>query len=165
MEDKPIVGQGHPLDPDRHKVLSADDEKRVDEKGFSVVDGELWSECGSGLYLCVGVHTRPLKANVAIIGHSEINLGLGSDNYLLSTGVSNGKPTFDHDIVGACLELPNDLGSDAKKRQYVAEWLIATVMESLEDQKIPLVKDSTFAINLVECVAHAADIAIVAAKL
>ena len=163
MKDKPIVGQGHPLDPDRKKILSPDDEKRIDEKGVPVVDGKLWSKSGTDLYIVVGLSNGPLVADRDIIGTAEISLD--KFGYLLTLGVTRGKPTFSIDVIGACLELPDDLGADAKKRGYVTEWLVNTVIESLENRDILLSKDDTFTINLMECVAHGADIAITAAKL
>lgn len=163
MDDKPIVGQGHPLDPDRHKVLSADDEKRIDEKGRPVVDGKLWSDSGTGMYLVIALHTKPMNSDPRLTGYTELNLGMGG--YLLSMGVSRGKPTFTHDTVGACLELPDDLGSDELKRQYVTEWICNTVIEALADRDITLQEGETFTMNLMECVAHASDIAIQAVKL
>jgi hypothetical protein len=163
MDNKPIVGQGHPLDPDRHKVLSADDERRIDEKGVAVVDGKLWGDSGTGMYLVVGLHTVPLSADRKMVGHSEIDTGV--HKYKMTMAVCHGKPTFLHPIVGACLELPDDLGSDAKKRQYVTEWIVNTVMEAFADRDIILTKDEVFTMNLMECVAHAADIAIQATGL
>lgn len=157
MDNKPIVGQGHPLDPDRHKVLSRDDEKRVDEKGVSVVDGKLWSDSGTGMYLIIGLSQEPLLCSQVVTGRSELNLGNG---YTLTMGVSAGKPTFTAAVVGACLELPDDLGDDPKKKQYVIEWICHTVIESLADRGIALDSKLPFTMNLMECVAHASDIAI-----
>ena len=163
MDDKPIVGQGFPLNPDRHKVLSSDDEKRIDEKGVPVVDGKLWSQSGTGMYLVIGLSTDTLKADRRFIGQSEVTLG--KFGYILTMGVTLGKPTCTQDVVGACLELPDDLGSDAKKRGYVTEWICNTVIESLADRKIALKGDDPFTMNLMECVSHASDIAIQGAKL
>jgi hypothetical protein len=163
MDIKPIVGQGHPLDPDRSKILSEDDEKRIDEKGNPIVEGKLWSKASTGLYLVIALHTVPLSADRLFKGHSEIDTGI--HKFKLTMGVTEGKPTFLHDTVGACLELPDDLGTDAIKRQYVIEWIVDTVMEAFADRNIILKKEEVFTMNLVECVAHASDIAIQATGL
>lgn len=142
MEDlKPIVGQGHPLDPNRGKLLSVDDEKRIDEKGRPVVDGKLWGESATGMYLIVMMHDSIFMTEKPVVGRTEIALGGAflAGSCKLSIAVhKNGKPTFLHEIVGACLELPDDLANDKQKRQYVIEWMVSTVLECFEVRKIRL---------------------------
>lgn len=142
MEDlKPIVGQGHPLDPNRGKLLSVDDEKRIDEKGRPVVDGKLWGDSATGMYLIVMMHDSIFMTEKPVVGRTEIALGGAflAGSCKLSIAVhKHGKPTFLHEIVGACLELPDDLANDKQKRQYVIEWMVSTVLECFEVRKIRL---------------------------
>ena len=142
MEDlKPIVGHGHPMDPNRGKLLSVDDEKRIDEKGRPVVDGKLWGDSATGMYLIVMMHDSVFMTEKPVVGRTEIALGGAflAGSCKLSIAVhKQGKPTFLHEIVGACLELPDDLANDKQKRQYVIEWMVSTVMECFEVRKIRL---------------------------
>jgi hypothetical protein len=161
MGNKPNVAIGRP-ETDLG-LLSADEEKQVDDKGRPVVDGKPWSKTSTGMYLVIALHTVPLSADRNMIGHSEIDTGV--NKFQMTMGVTHGKPTFLHPIVGACLELPDDLGTDALKRQYVVEWIVHTTMEAFADRDIILKKDEVFTMNLMECVAHAADIAIQATGL
>lgn len=141
-EIKPIVGEGHPLDPNRGKLLSHDDERRIDEKGRPVVDGKLWGDAHTDMWLVVNMHVAPYYPDRLVVGRTEIALGEafgGAGSTKLSIAVSKkGKPVFMHEIVGGCLELPDDLGSDAAKRQYVIEWLLGTVFECFEVRQIAL---------------------------
>jgi hypothetical protein len=169
-ELKPIVGQGHPLSPDRGKLLSADDEKRIDEKGRPVVSGKLWSQAGTGMYLVVLMRDQPLQSDIPIVGRTDITLGLafgGSGSTVLTVGVSKGGvPRFAHEYVGAALELPDDLGNDAMKRSYVIEWLVETVRECFQVRRIALPnKDSSVFQDLGMAVAAAAQKAIEGSQL
>jgi hypothetical protein len=167
MEDiKPIVGQGHPLDPNRGKLLSADDERRIDDKGRPIVDGKLWGDAATGIYVGVVMHEAIFATDRPVVGRSEISLGNNFERAgrtKLSIYSSQGKPTFNHETVGACFELPDDLGQDATKRQYVVEWLTETVKECFELRKIPIPKDKVE--DLAIAVAMAAEKAIVATGL
>lgn len=159
---KPIVGQGHPLDPNRHQVLSQDDEKRIDDKGRPIVEGKLWSDCSTGLYLVVALHSQTMRCDRVIKGQTEVDT---QKDFKLTLGVTLGRPTFGVPVVGACLEIPEDLGTDKIKQQYVSEWLADTVFEAFDDRGVVLKSDETFTINLIECVAHASDSAIAAVGL
>jgi len=159
MEDlKPIVGQGHPLDPNREKLLSVDDERRIDEK-----------DSATGMYLIVMMHDAVFMTERPVVGRTEIALGGAflAGTRKLSIAVSKtGKPVFLHEIVGACLELPDDLGQDKQKRQYIIEWLTATVMECFEVSKIRMPSpDSNTMMELKVAVAVAAEKAIEATSL
>lgn len=132
------VGAGNPLSPYNDQKLSEDDEKSIDDKGRPTQMGKLWSKSGTGVYLVVGLHTqessspvRPLKAKVDI----DLSKAL-SKGWSLCVGTSIGKPTFLHPIIGACLELPDDLAADPIKRQYVVEWLVNTVDEAMKDRSL-----------------------------
>lgn len=142
---KPIVGQGHPLDPNRGTLLSEDDEKRIDDKGRPIVDGKLWGDAATGMYLGVMIHEAMFATDLPVVGRTEVSLGsnfVGAGSSKLSIFASKtGKPTFLHEYVGACLELPDDLGQDATKRQYVVEWLTETVKECFGVRKIDIPKD------------------------
>jgi len=132
VDPKAVIG--HPNDPNRGQLLSADDEKRVDDKGRPVVDGLLWSNARTGLYLFVGGSSGPLMADRPIYGARGLHL----KNTKLSVGVTRGRPVFNTDCWGACLELPSDLARDGLKRQYVAEWIGHTAAEALGELQVEL---------------------------
>jgi hypothetical protein len=101
-----------------------------------------------------------------VVGRSEISLGNNFERAgrtKLSIYSSQGKPTFNHESVGACFELPDDLGQDATKRQYLVEWLTETVKECFELRKIPIPKDKVE--DLAIAVAMAAEKSIEASGL
>lgn len=76
-EDDIIGKPGH---PDFQKMLSADDEKRVDEKGRPVVLGLPWSVAGTGLYITVLVTQGKPKPDRSSHGASlEIPSDLARD--------------------------------------------------------------------------------------
>ncbi len=155
----PIVGQGHPLDPNRGKVLSEDDEKRIDEQGRPIVDGLLWSKAASGAYLWVTASREAVGSNShTLIGASCIKKNLGGVQ--LTLGCAIGVPTFSVPTAGACLELPTDLGRDAAKRDYVAQWLAHTAAESLVIMGVDLGGDPILAGQCASEVATAGNIAI-----
>jgi hypothetical protein len=125
----PIVGQGHPLDPNRGQVLSEDDEKRMDDQGRPIAEGLLWGKAGTGLYLCIAVTKGIPWVDRPLIGGTHTDV---SKKLRLTLGVAHGRPRLQQEFWGAALELPVDLGRDKVKRQYVVEWLKDTVLEAIE---------------------------------
>ena len=121
---------GHPNDPDRGTLRSEDDEKRIDDQGRPVVDGLPWSQAKTDMFLVIAVSKGGLVLDRKINGMSYDKIP-GSDHFM-TVGVTQGKPVPITPFAGSCLELPVDLGSDAKKRQYVAEWVAETAVESLQ---------------------------------
>lgn len=127
---KPIVGHGHPLDPNRGQLLSEDDERRVDEKGRPIASGLLWGNSHTGAYICVAVcKDGDWGASKTCIGHTATEKYL--DGRRIHVFCSVGKPKITVPYFGACLELPSDLGRDDTKQQYVTEWVAATAAESI----------------------------------
>lgn len=155
----PIVGHGHPMDPNRGKVLSADDEKRVDDQGRPIAAGLLWSEAATGAYLFVSVSNEPLTSNKTLIG-AHATTGPIIKGRHMTVGCTIGKPTFAQTNYGACLELPSDLGRDAIKRQYVAEWLADTAAVALSSAGVSLGGDPILANKVALWVAGAGNEAI-----
>lgn len=155
----PIVGHGHPMDPNRGTLLSEDDEKRIDEEGRPIADGILWSEARSGAYVFVAVSTEPLTADRTLIG-AHASAGPSIQGRHLTIGCTVGKPTFYQPYTGACLELPTDLGRDEIKRDYVAQWLAHTAAEALGKSGVSLGGDPVIAGRVAQWVAGAANEAI-----
>jgi hypothetical protein len=144
LNPKLDIGHGNPGSPLFGQVLSEEDEKRVDDMGEEVVKGKVWSESGTGVYLSVALHTRekagPLKPLVAQV---DIDLTkAGPKDWTLTLGAGYGKPTFSHPVVGACLELPEDLALDLLKKQYVVEWLVNTIDEALKNRELGIRTDA-----------------------
>ena len=110
-------------------MLSEADEKRIDEEGRPIVDGLLWSEAASGAYLFVCVSREAVKSGKTLIGATVVTKTVKPN--ILTIGCTIGKPTFNVPFIGACLEIPTDLGTDAIKRAYVAAWLAHTAAEAL----------------------------------
>lgn len=140
------VKHGHPLDPNKDKLLSADEEKRVDERGHKVATGLLWSEAKTGLYLLVGVTTLTPKIDKVLIGGAHAIVpkeicGKLRRNLKLTVGVTLGRPKFHCNAWGACLELPSDLGRDHVKQQYIAEWIAETAAEALVEAGVNFQKN------------------------
>ena len=138
------TGVGNPLSPYTDELLSVDDEKGIDDKGLKIVEGLLWSKAATDTYLWVSlwVGNELTQLVPGGTGQSDISLdSIFSGGWSLSLGISQGKPRFNLPTVGAALELPHDLGDDAIKRQYVAEWLSNTVVEALQDRQLD-VKDA-----------------------
>ena len=133
---KPIVGHGHPMDPNRGVLMSEDDEKRMDDEGRPIALGLLWSKAHSGAYLVVAVTNEPPKTNKTMIGASVLEKGL--NNHYLTIACTVGKPQFHMAMTGACLEIPTDLGNDEIKRDYVAQWLAHTAAEALAKAGVQL---------------------------
>ena len=156
---KPLVGHGHPMDPNRGQLMSEDDEKRIDEQGRPIVDGLLWSRAASGAYLFVVASREPAGSNShTLIGASCIEKNLGGVK--LTIGCTIGKPSFNVATAGACLELPNDLGTDGTKRDYIAQWLAHTCAEALALMGVTLGADPILAGQCAADVATAGNTAI-----
>lgn len=135
MDTKDIqTGVGNPLSPYTGELLSEEDEKRLDEKGHLVVRGLTWGEASSGIYLTVALHERSTSDSLIKLKKAvDIDLSnISSKKATLTLATSVGKPVFSHSTIGAALELPSDLANDDIKRQYVIEWLVNTVDESLK---------------------------------
>jgi hypothetical protein len=129
-KDDPIVGVGH---PDFQEMLSADDEKRVDEKGRAVVDKEVWSRTGTSLYLTIAACKSPLLVDRHYQGAVKVVFG---DTRLVCIATM-GKPVLGTENVGAALEIPSDLGDDPLKSKYVTEWIIETMKEAAAAYHLP----------------------------
>jgi hypothetical protein len=155
----PIVGQGHPMDPNRGQLLSEDDEKRIDEEGRPIADGLLWSEAASGAYVFVAVSSEPLTADRTLIG-AHASASPATQGRHMTIGCAVGKPRFHQPFYGACLELPSDLGRDEIKRDYVAQWLANTAAEALVKSGVSLGGDPVIANRVAQWVAGAANTAI-----
>lgn len=134
------VGVGDPDDPYRDQLLSVEDERRLDSKGRSVVQGKLWSEAPTGLWLTVALGGGPLASLQMPVGGTSLSVPAGivsGADYRLFVGTfRDTKPTFGVPTVGACLELPDDLGRDEIKRKYVTEWLAHTTVECFQKMGI-----------------------------
>lgn len=133
------TGVGNPLSPYTDELLSADDEKGIDDKGLKIVEGLLWSKAATDLYLWVALWVGDELTQLVPGGTGQSDISLDSvydGGWSLSLGVSKGKPRFNLPTVGASLEIPYDLGDDSIKRQYVAEWLVNTTVEALSDRQL-----------------------------
>ncbi len=121
-------------------LLSENDEKSLDDKGNPIIEGKLWSQAPTGMYLGICMHQDMFQTIKPVVGRTEISLGhsfRGAGSTKLSMFVSKtGKPTFLHEMVGACIELPEDLANDSIKRQYLTEWIVETVVECFQVRKI-----------------------------
>ena len=119
----PGFPQGHPMHNHTH------DPQKVDDTGQPVVLGKAWSECSTGLFLNVLVTPNaPARIDLQFKGD---NIYLVDANLWLHISSTLGKPSSSMACVGACLEIPSDLGQDTLKQQYVTEWVIATIRESV----------------------------------
>jgi hypothetical protein len=163
------TGVGNPLSPYNDELLSEEEEKRIDDKGRLVTRGKLWSEASTGLYLVVALHIqdalgRELRSVSPLLGRADIDLSAATKGkWTLSIAASKEKPRFYHPVVGACLELPDDLALDDIKRQYVVEWLVNTVDESFRDRSLKVQEASRH--HLAAAIADAANTAIMATGL
>lgn len=141
------TGVGNPLSPYTDELLSPEDEKRIDDKGLKVVHGEPWSKVGTGEYLYIAVHSwESLGADRDRRGVAVVDLK--QNNWRLELGVTSGKPKFLQPVIGACLEIPLDLGEDSLKRKYVAEWLRDTTWESLGIAQLKMSKDKSMDLGM-----------------
>lgn len=120
------VGVGDPSGKYFGQVLTAEEEKRVDEKGRPVVQGMTWGAASTGLYLTLFAPKNPREFTSPY--GSTVKL---TDRCVLWMDVGLGRVKTPVEGVGLCLELPADLGSDKLKAQYVSEWAVATVKEIL----------------------------------
>lgn len=129
------IALGHPDNPYRGQLLSAEDERRLDEKGQEVVKGVPWGEAQTGLWLAVAVGSGPLSAHVPPIGGTSFSISQritrGADMRLFVGTFRDTKPRWSTATTGACIELPHDLAQDEIKRKYLTEWLAHTCVEAL----------------------------------
>ena len=138
------VGIGDPTKP----ALTAEEEKRVDADHNPIVDGLVWSEAATGIFLTIFGTTRNERLGISKANVGEaLHLGNGLTIVLLT---SEGKPKFSLPGWGASLELPVDLARDELKRKYVMEWMVDTTKEILTETKlgIPDHRVSDFAVWL-----------------
>jgi len=142
-------GVGDPTSPIYRKLLTAEEEKLVDDKGNLVARLKPWSEVGTGLYLTVALHIKSRAVTQFPTGAPKAQVDMDLSNTLNQTGrwtmsflVTEGKPRFTHATVGLAIELPDDLGTDDIKRQYLVEWIANTARESLHDRKLTCRDDS-----------------------
>ncbi len=173
LDPKFHTGVGNPADPNYRKLLSAEDEKRVDDKGNLVVAGELWSKASTGLYLVVALCGRgsPSEYTPFLISEGRADIALdwldnksgATHKWCLTIAGAKGKPRWLQPVWGAALELPADLATDELKSSYVVEWLVETVKESLEGCGIT--PNKTVMKKLGAAVADAANISIRATGL
>lgn len=137
------TGVGNPLSPYNDVLLSAEDEKRMDDKGNLVVEGLPWSQVPTNRYLWVALWWGSELTQLVPggKGQTDTRLGWWSGRYNLSMGISVGPPRFNKATIGACIEVPADLADDPLKKQYMVEWLVATVQEALEARKLGVPAD------------------------
>jgi hypothetical protein len=118
-ENPPEVKIGHPLGDLSGNSL--DDDKRMDEKGNVVVDGQLWSQSHTGLWLSL-LGTRGGLAPIGVISIAEEMTTVGGLNVALVT--TFGKPQWTTETIGQAIEIPSDLGQDPSKREYMTAWIL-----------------------------------------
>jgi hypothetical protein len=123
-ENPPEVKIGHPLGDLSGNSL--DDDKRMDEKGNVVVDGQLWSQSHTGLWLSL-LGTRGGLAPIGVISIAEEMTTVGGLNVALVT--TFGKPQWTTETIGQAIEIPSDLGQDPSKREYMTAWILRTMLE------------------------------------
>jgi hypothetical protein len=84
--------------------------------------------------LIIAVSPGGLSIDRPWVRSQEITLptAFSTSGRKLTIGSTTGKPRCVTSSWGACLELPDDLGRDPIKQQYVVEWLVNTLLESLE---------------------------------
>ena len=118
------AGVGDPSSKYFGEMLSAEEEKRIDEKGELVVHGKAWGEAATGLYLTLFAPKVPRDFKVPYGEVLPLN-----DRTLLWMDAGLGRPRAPAEGYGISLELPSDLGRDPLKARYVSEWIIETVKE------------------------------------
>lgn len=130
-----VVGTGHPDPKHPSNQHQGDAAKLVDYTGNPVVSQKPWSAAKTGLYISIGLsRTKPTEMKYPEYMHArgKTNLHLwpqGTAWVFIAT--SEGVPRWSTDVWGASLELPDDLGRDKLKQQYVMEWMRETLAESL----------------------------------
>jgi hypothetical protein len=164
-EDLPEAKLGDPNSPLYGQVLTAEEEKKVDDQGRPVVEGLPWSEAKTGLYLVVACMGKSPKADRPMLGGTSVDVPKAmcsgiKRNRVMLVGTFMGRPAFDTQYTGCALELPADLARDALKRQYVVEWLAETAKESLEESGVNLKRDRALFDQLALWLAMAAQDAI-----
>jgi hypothetical protein len=144
-------GVGNPASRHYGELLSVEDEKRIDADDRIVVEKRLWGEAGTGVYLSI-LGTRTEKPVVADRDTSAQSLWLG--NTMLTIACSAGKPRWKHEYFGLCIELPDDLGSDPSKQDYLTQWVIETTKEIFVgcETVLPAGTENTLAIWLIDTV-------------
>jgi hypothetical protein len=154
------TGVGNPLSPYNDQLLSAEDEKSIDDKGRRVIRGKPWSQARTNTWLVIGLHDKESGVTARKLrGKADIDLsGVAGRPVTLTVASSRGRPTFLHPVIGACLEIPDDLAEDDIKRQYVVEWLIHTVDEAMRKMKVGVKKEDVP--KVAAAVADAANISI-----
>jgi len=110
---------------------SEDDEKRFDEKGRVMVEGRLWSKASTGIYLALYGSFQPIIVDRNGSGNSIVLNSLSGSEVYFGTFVTHGKPRMGVPGFGACLELPEDLGRDGSKQEYLTAWVVETTKEIL----------------------------------
>ena len=134
------VGVGDPTSPVHGQLLSVEDEKRLDADGKEVVRGKLWSESHTGLFLTIALGEGPMVALAPQRSGTSFSVPAGivhGADYRLFVGVFDNKPpTWGKPVVGAAIELPDDLGQDEIKRKYLTEWIAHTTVECFENRGI-----------------------------
>jgi hypothetical protein len=145
------TGQGNPASRHYGELLSEEDEKRIDADDRIVVDEKLWGQASTGMYLSLyGTRDEaPVQCDRIMSGQS---LWLG--NTLLTVSVTLGKPKWDKEGFGLALEVPDDLGRDPSKQDYVTQWVIETTKEIFTgcETVLPAGTENTLAIWLVDTV-------------
>ena len=116
----------------RKEMLTEEEEKKVDDKGNLVVYGATWSSVPTGIFL--SVYATPPVSNPARVTNCSkwFRATRRTKNARFIIATSFGRPAWDQEGVGCCLELPGDLGQDTLKQQYVVEWLMHTMVECCE---------------------------------
>jgi hypothetical protein len=138
------TGVGNPFSPYNDVLLSQDDEQRMDDKGRLVVQGLKWSEAHSGNFMWIalwlGGHKNGDLTQLVPRGFGQTDIDLQKATlghpYNISLGIAPDRARFNIPTVGACLELPIDLGDDPLKQQYVTEWIVETVTEALFNRRL-----------------------------
>jgi hypothetical protein len=161
------TGIGNPSDPNFRKLLTAEEERSVDDKGNKVSEGLLWGDSSTGKYLVVAIGRRALSEYTEFVygtGRADIDLSsILNGQAVLTVASSSGLPRWVQPCIGACLEIPADLAEDAIKRQYVVEWLQETIKECMHGMGFKMNKHQLNKIGA--AVADAANIAVSGARL
>ena len=161
------TGMGNPSDPNFRKLLTAEEERSVDDKGDLVSEGLLWGDAGTGKYLVVALGRSVLSEYTEFLfnrSRADIDLSkIFGVPAIMTIASAGGLPRWLQPCQGACLEIPADLAEDPIKRQYVTEWLVETVKESLGNVGLTMNKHRLTKVGA--AVADAANIAIAGARL